>query len=230
MKVYIDRDGSSNEYKKTGNNRTTRSDLLQGSDVKSRNTAFATISPFFSIGDVSKEPFTHALQNNSIGSALDSVVFEPYVDTYKPISPEGLLNTDDVYFSTIPRRAPSTSIEPLDTVTLRLTVEKTRGFRASTFATCGRFENEKIVQESSVMSNTRKILDDSNFFGTVKYDGYIKEEVNFETFNDNASSDIHDEFSMIKVPRTKKTVIGGTGGCDFAENGQYTLTYGGLCR
>ena len=230
MKVYTDRDDSIYEYKKTGNSRTSRADLLQGYDIKSRNTTLLTISPFFSIGDVSKEPFTHALQNNTIGSALDSVVFEAYVDTHKPVNPEGLLNTDNVYYSTIPRQSPSKSIEPLDTVSLRLTVEKIRGFRASAFATCGRFENEKIAQESAVMSNTRKILDDSNFFGTVKYDGYIKEEVNFENFNDDASINIHDEFSMIAVPRSKKLVIGGAGGSDFSESGPYTLVYGGLHR
>jgi len=230
LKVYTDGDNSNYEHKKTGNSRTDRADLLQGHDVKSRNTALSTISPFFSIGDISKEPFTHALQNNSVGSALDSVVFEAYVDTHKPVNSAGLLNTNDVYFSTIPRRAPSAAIEPLDTVSLRLTVEKTRGFRASTFATCGRFENERLSQESAVMSNPRKILDDANFFGTVKYDGYIKEEVNFETFNDDASKDIHDEFSMISVPRVKKTVIGGAGAYDFAESGTCTLVYGGLHR
>lgn len=230
MRVYDDSGNPSNAYKKTGNNRVERPDLLQGADVKSRNTMLSTASPFISVGDISSEPFTHSLQSTTIGSALDSVVFEAYVDTYKPVKPEGLLNTDDVYFSTIPKRTSSAAIEPLDTVSLRLTIEKTKGIRATAFSTCGRFENEQLASESVLMSNTRKILDDSNFFGTVKYDGYIKEETNFETFNDDASEDIHKEFQMIVVPRVKRTIIGGTGGTSLAESGPFTMTYGGLYR
>lgn len=230
MRVYSDNGNPGNKYQKTGNNRVDRSDLLQGADVKSRNTMLSTASPFISVGDVSSEPFSHSLQSTTIGSSLDSVVFEKYVDTYKPVNPEGLLNTDDVYFSTIPRRSSSAAIEPLDTVSLRLTIEKTKGFRASIFSTCGRFENENIDQESALMRNTRKVLDDSNFFGTVKYDGYIKEEINFETFSDDASNDIHKEFKMISVPRVKRTIIGGTGGSSLAESGPFTMTYGGLYR
>jgi hypothetical protein len=230
MRIYDDSAKPSNKVQKTANDRTARVDLVQGIDVKSRSTMSSTARPFISVGDISVEPFTHAVRPEYLGSSGNSVVFDQYVDTYKPQSTQSLLDTDYVFYSTVARSPINNSIEPLDSVSLRFSAEKTKGFRTNLGFICGRFENEKVATSSAIMSNCRKVLDDTNFFGNVKYEGYIKEELNFETFNDDASQDLHKDFSTISVPRTKRIAIGGTGGSDITDIGPYTLLYAGLYR
>ncbi len=230
MRTYDDSSKPKNKVQITGNNRTERADLIQGIDVKSRATMSSTARPFISVGDISVEPFTHALRPDSIGSNTNSGVFEQYIDSYKPVSTNSLLSEDYIFYPTAPKGSSSPAVEPLDTVSQRFTVEKTKGIRSNTGFLCGRFENENASTTSAIMTNCRKILDDTNFFGNVKYEGYIKEELNFESFNDDASQDIHKEFSTISIPRTKRIIIGGTGGSDITDIGPYTLLYAGLYR
>ena len=231
MKTYKDRVNNTGPVK-TGNNRSDRPDLLQGIDVKSSQTVFSRAGGLLSLSNrESSEPFSNEIGVYSFDSHLNAASFETYHDVVKPLSAHDLLDTYSAAYATDSRLPNSEPIEPLDTVSLFYRGLRTRGINGSAFFKWSRFEGVRVETVSKLSKNPAQVLDSSNFFGNVKYDGYIKESVNFELFDDCMTYDTDGILQKSdKRSNARVEVVGGTGGSDRAEAGQFTLFYGGLYR
>ncbi len=229
MRTYNDRVDKTSPQK-TGNDRVPRPDLLQGIDVKSNSTIFSRSGGYISLIDSRREPFTNEIGVYSFDSTLNCGEFEPYLDVLKPTSPENLFDSYSVSYSVSSRAPNSTAIEPLGTVTNFYDGISFSGIKGSAFFRWSRFEGIQISNSSRITRNPVPFLDESNIFGNVKYEGYIKEETNITAFDDSNSYDTSNNLQKSEKSSPERVVVGATGGSDRAEAGHFTIFYGGLYR